>query len=156
LRQYPETEIGPRRRFYLHPLRALRESGVTDPREFAQLLAENVIFRSALMVRAVEGREDVSRVLATASFAWSGHYVREEKLDSHTSFIYWSGSVRGHAIESMELVVDDDTGLVAENTTAFRPLPAIIPLRRKSYEALREILGPEYWSYTPDDSSTLP
>lgn len=140
----------------MHPLRALRESGVTDPSQFALLLTENVIFRSPLLVRAVEGRHNVSRALATASLAWSGYYVREEKLDSHTSFIYWSGSIRGHALESMELIVDDDTGLVAENTTAFRPLPAIIPLRRKSYKALREILGPEYWSYTPDDPSTLP
>jgi hypothetical protein len=140
----------------LHRLRALRESGAADPSQFAQLLAVNVIFRSPLLVRAVEGRQSVSRVLAAAPFAWSGHYVREEKLDSHTSFIYWSGSVGGHAVESMELIVDDDNGLVAENTAAFRPLPAVIPFRRKSYEALGEILGPEYWSYTPDDPSTLP
>jgi hypothetical protein len=140
----------------LHPLRALRESGSSDASHFAPLLAENVIFPSPLMVRAVEGRYNVSRVLATESLAWPGHYVREERLDSHTSFIYWSGSARGHVIESMELIVDDDSGLVAEHTAALRPLAAIMPLRRESYEALSEILGPEYWSYTPGDPSTLP
>jgi hypothetical protein len=140
----------------LHPLCALRDSGGADPGQFAQLLAENVIFHSPLLVRAVEGRHKVARVFALDSSAWSGRYVREEKLDSHTSFTYWSGSVRGHAIESLELIVDDDSGLVAEQTTAFRPFPAIIPVRRGTYEALRDILGPEYWTYTPDDLSTIP
>jgi hypothetical protein len=141
---------------FLHPLRALRESGGADPGQFAQILAENVIFHTPLLVRSVEGRHKVSRVFAADSYAWSGRYVREEKLDCHTSFIYWSGSVRGHAIESLELIVDDDSGLVAEQTTAFRPFPAIIPVRRETYEALKNILGPEYWSYTPGDPSTLP
>jgi hypothetical protein len=140
----------------LHPLCALRESGAAGPQQFAHLLAENVVFHSPLLVRGVEGRDKVSRVFAADSSAWSGRYVREEKLDSHTSFVYWSGSVRGHAIESMELIVDNDDGLVAEHTTAFRPFPAIMPVRRESYEALKEILGPEYWSYTPGDPSTLP
>jgi hypothetical protein len=31
-----------------------------------------------------------------------------------------------------------------------------MPVRRGAYEALKDILGPEYWSYTPDDPSTLP
>ena len=79
----------------------------------------------------------MSRVFAVDSSAWSGRYVRQEKLDSHTSFTYWSGSVRGHAIESLELIVDDDSGLVAEQTTAFRPFPAIMPVRRGAYEALK-------------------
>jgi hypothetical protein len=140
----------------LHPLCALRDSGGADPGQFAQLLAENVIFHSPLLVRGVEGRHNVSRVFAADSSAWSGRYVRQEKLDSHTSFTYWSGSVRGHAIESLELIVDDDSGLVAEQTTAFRPFPAIIPVRREAYQALKDILGPEYWSYTPGDPSTLP
>jgi hypothetical protein len=140
----------------MHPLCALRDSGGADPGQFAQLLAENVIFHSPLLVRAIEGRYKVSRVFAVDSAAWSGRYVREEKLDSHTCFTYWSGSVRGHAIESLELIVDDDSGLVAEQTTAFRPFPAIMPVRREAYEALKDILGPEYWSYTPGDPSTLP
>ena len=140
----------------MHPLCALRDSGGADPGQFAQLLAENVIFHSPLLVRAIEGCHKVSRVFAVDSAAWSGRYVREEKLDSHTCFTYWSGSVRGHAIESLELIVDDDSGLVAEQTTAFRPFPAIIPVRREAYEALKDILGPEYWSYTPGDPSTLP
>jgi hypothetical protein len=140
----------------LHPLCALRDSGGADPGQFAPLLAENVIFHSPLLVRGVEGRRKVSMVFAADSSAWSGRYVREEKLDSHTIFTYWSGSVRGHAIESLELIVDDDSGLVAEQTTAFRPFPAIIPVRCEIYEALKEILDPEYWTYMPDDPSTLP
>jgi hypothetical protein len=140
----------------LHPLCALRDSGGANQGQFAQLLAESVIFHSPLLVRGVEGRHRVSRVFAADSSAWSGRYVRQEKLDIHTSFTYWSGSVRGHAIESLELIVDDDSGLVAEQTTAFRPFPAIISVRHESYAALKDILGPEYWSYTPGDPSTLP
>jgi hypothetical protein len=141
---------------FLHPLCALWDSGGADPGQFARFLAENVVFHSPLLVRGVEGCHKVSRVFAADSSAWSGRYVREEKLDSHTSFTYWSSSVRRHAIESLELIVDDDSGLVAEQTTAFRPFPAIMQVRRKAYEALKDIIGPEYWSYTPGDASTLP
>jgi hypothetical protein len=127
-----------------------------DPARFAQLLSENVVLHSPLLVRGVEGRYKASRVLAMKLFTRSGHYVREDRLDGHTSFNYWSGSAGGHAIEAMELVVDDDRGLVAEHTMTLRPWPALMSLRREGYQALKNLLGPEYWSYTPGDPTTLP
>jgi hypothetical protein len=40
----------------MHPLRKLRESGENTPAAVAKLLAENAVFHSPLLVRAVEGR----------------------------------------------------------------------------------------------------
>ena len=46
----------------MHPLRILRESGDNTPDAVSRLLAENVVFHSPALVRAVEGREKVAAI----------------------------------------------------------------------------------------------
>jgi hypothetical protein len=140
----------------VHPLRALREKGNNTPEQVAALLADDVVFHSPVLVKAVEGKFAVSHVFAVSSNTRTGHYVREDRLDDRTTFIYWSGQVAGRDVESLEIVIDDERGLIKERTVAFRPYPAIALFRSAGYEQLKEILGPEYWSYTPEDPTTLP
>ena len=51
----------------MHPPRKLRESGASTPAKNGALLAENVAFHSPVLVRAVEGREQVAAVFAGRS-----------------------------------------------------------------------------------------
>jgi hypothetical protein len=39
----------------MHPLRKLREGGTATPAQVSALLAENVVFNSPILVRAIEG-----------------------------------------------------------------------------------------------------
>ena len=41
----------------MHPLRKLRESGKPTPAQVSELLAENIVFNSPILVRPIEGRQ---------------------------------------------------------------------------------------------------
>ena len=45
----------------MHPLRKLRESGKPTPAQVRELLAENIVFNSPILIRPIEGREVCAR-----------------------------------------------------------------------------------------------
>ena len=132
----------------MHPLRKLRESGDNTPAAVAKLLAENAVFHSPLLVRPVEGREKVALIMATSPKIRHGAYTAEHRLDDRNTFLRWMGTIEGREIESFAVVTDNDQGLIAEYTIAFRPLPAIQIFRNAIYPVVKDIIGPEYWEYS--------
>ena len=140
----------------MHPLRALRERGDNTPEEVSALLSDDIEFHTPILTKVVAGRDVISRIWALSSHVRSGHYVREDKLDEHTTFLQWQGQVDGRDLEILEIIEDDDHGLIRKRTAAYRPLPAVELFRAAMYPSVKEWLGPEYFSYTPDDPSTLP
>jgi len=132
----------------MHPLRKLRESGENTPAAVAKLLAENAVFRSPLLVRAVEGREKVAVIMAASPKIRHGAYTAEYRLDDRNTFLRWKGTIEGREIESFGVLTDNDQGLIVEYAIAFRPLPAIQIFRDAIYPVVKDILGPEYWEYS--------
>jgi hypothetical protein len=51
----------------MHPLRKLRESGKPTPAQVSELLAENVVFNSPLLVRPIQGRGVCAAIFAQSS-----------------------------------------------------------------------------------------
>jgi len=132
----------------MHPLRKLRESGKPTPAQVSALLADNVVFNSPLLVRAIEGREVVAAIFAqSSSTRGSGTYTAEFKLDERTTFLRWVGTMDGHKIESLEIIVDDDQGLIVERTIAMRPFPAVKLFRDAMHASLKDKLPPDVWDY---------
>ena len=140
----------------MHPLRALRERGNNTPEEVSELLSEDVEFHTPILTKVVTGRELISRIWALSSHVRSGHYVCEAKIDDHTTFLQWQGQIDGRDLEILELIEDDDHGLIRKRTAAYRPLPAVEVFRAAMYPTVKQWLGPDYFSYTPDDPTTLP
>src|SRR2546422_236582 len=103
----------------MHPLRRLREAGPSTPAQVSALLTENVVFHSPVLVKAVEGREKVSAVLAASPNVREGAYVSEYRLDDRNTFLRWKGTIQDHEIESFEILADDDQGLIVERTIAY-------------------------------------
>jgi hypothetical protein len=136
----------------MHPLRALRERGNNTPEEVAALLAEDVEFHTPILTKVVTGREVISRIWALSSHVRSGHYIREHKLDERTTFLQWQGKIDGRDLEILELIEDDENGMITKRTAAYRPLPAVELFRAAMYPDVIEWLGPEYFSYPPDDA----
>ena len=132
----------------MHPLRKLRESGDNTPAAVAKLLAENAVFHSPLLVRAVEGREKVALIMATSPKLRHGAYIGEYRLDDRNTFLRWKGTIEGREIESFGVLTDNDQGLIVEYTISFRPLPAIQIFRDAIYPLVKDILGPQYWGYS--------
>ena len=132
----------------MHPLRQLRESGKATPAQVATLLAENVVFNSPILVRSIEGREAVAAIFAqSSSTRGSGTYTAEVKLDDRTTFLRWEGTMDGHKIESLEVIVDNEQGLIVERTIALRPYPALKLFRDAMYASLKDKLPPDVWNY---------
>jgi hypothetical protein len=112
------------------------------------LLAENVVFNSPILVRAIEGREVIAAIFAqSSSTRGSGAYTAEYKLDEHTTFLRWEGTMGGHKIESFETIVDNEHGLIVERTIALRPYPAVKLFRDAMYASLKDVLPSDVWDY---------
>jgi hypothetical protein len=96
----------------MHPLRILREVGHATVEQNKTLLAENVVFHSPVLVKAVTGRDTVAAIFAASASVREGQYVAEHKLDDRTTFLWWKGTIDGHEIESFDVLVDDAQGLL--------------------------------------------
>jgi len=132
----------------MHPLRRLRESGKPTLAQISELLAENIVFNSPILARPIQGRGLIAPIFTQSSATrGSGTYTAEFKLDERTTFLRWVGTMDGHKFESMEIIVDNEQGLIAERTIALRPYPALKLFRDAMYEALKDTLPPDVWDY---------
>jgi hypothetical protein len=104
----------------MHPLRKLRESGKATPAQVSELLAENVVFNSPILVRPIEGRDVIAAIFAqSSSTRGSGTYTAEFKLDERTTFLRWVGTMDGHKIESFDCSA---TPCMQRSRTGCRPM----------------------------------
>src|SRR5260370_18667341 len=106
----------------MHPLRKLRESGKPTAAQVSELLAENIVFNSPILVRPIEGREVVAAIFAqSSSTRGSGTYTAEFKLDERTTFLRWVGTMDCHKFDSLDVGVDNKQGLILQRTIPLRP-----------------------------------
>ena len=132
----------------MHPLRKLRESGKPTLDQIRQLLAEDIKFNSPILARSIEGREACAAIFTQSSATrGSGTYVAEFKLDERTTFFRWISTMDGHKFESLEVIVDNEEGLIVERTISLRPYPAVKLFRDAMYAALKDKLPPDVWDY---------
>jgi len=57
------------------------------------------------------------------------------------------GTMDGHKFESLEVIVDNEQGLIVERTIALRPYPALKLFRDAMYASLKDKLPPDVWDY---------
>jgi hypothetical protein len=132
----------------MHPLRKLRESGNPTPDQVSTLLAEDVVFNSPILVRPIKGREQIAAIFAqSSSTRGSGTYTAEFKLDERTTFLRWVGTIEGRKLESLEIIVDNEQGLITERTIALRPYPAVTLFRDAMYQSLNHKLPSDVWDF---------
>ena len=132
----------------MHPLRKLREAGAPSVDQVRALLAPNAVFNSPILVRPLQGRDVLAEIFAQSSATrGSGDYTSEVKVDEHTTFLRWVGTMDGHKFESLEVIVDDDDGLIVERTIALRPYPALKIFRDAMHAALKDKLPADIWDY---------
>ena len=133
----------------MHPLRKRREGGTATPAQVSALFAENIVFNSPILVRPIGGREVIATIFSqSSSTRGSGTYTAELKLDERTTFLRWEGTMDGHKIESLEVIVDNDQGLIVERTIALRPYPAVKLFRDAMYASLKGKLPADVWDYS--------
>jgi hypothetical protein len=133
----------------MHPFRRLREAGPPTPEEAAAVLAENVVMHSPVLIKPIVGRKLVAITISNSSHSRDdpGKYVFEAKLEDRTTFLRWQGTVEGHMIESLELLTDDEDGLLVERTVAYRPFPALKIFRDRLIALNAGRLPADMWDY---------
>ena len=141
----------------MHPLRKLREAGPPTPEQVAEILSEHVVMHSPMLVKAIEGRANVAVTISNSSKSRDnpGKYIYEGRLDEKTTLLRWQGTIEGHDIESLELLTDDEEGLLLERTIAYRPFPAVKILRDKLYALNAGKLPDDMWDYVPTVPATV-
>jgi hypothetical protein len=132
----------------MHPSRKLKESGKPTAAQISELLAENIVFNSPILARQIAGRDFCAAIFAqSSSTRGSGTYTAEVKLDERTTFLRWVGTMDGHKFESLEIIVDNEQGLIVERTIALRPYPALKLFRDAMYASLKDKLPSDVWDY---------
>jgi hypothetical protein len=134
----------------MHPFRKLRESGPPTPEQAAVILAENVVMHSPVLIKPIVGRELVAITISNSSHSRDnpGEYIFEAKVDDRTTLLRWQGTVEGHHIESLELLTDDEEGLLLERTVAYRPFPAVKIFRDRLIALNAGRLPADMWDYS--------
>jgi hypothetical protein len=134
----------------VHPFRRLRESGPPTPEQAAAILAENVVMHSPVLIKPIVGRELVAITISNSSRSRDnpGKYIFEAKVDDRTTLLRWQGTVEGHHIESLELLTDDEGGLLLERTVAYRPFPAVKIFRDRLIALNAGRLPADMWDYS--------
>jgi hypothetical protein len=104
---------------------------------------------SPVLVKPIVGRELVAITISNSSHSRdnSGRYIFEAKVDDRTTLLRWQGTVEGHSIESLELLTDDENGLLVERTVAYRPFPALRIFRDRLIALNAGRLPADMWDY---------
>ena len=133
----------------MHPLRKLREAGPPTPEQVAAILAENVVMHSPVLVKPIVGRELVAITISNSSHSRDnpGQYIFKRRIDERTTLLRWQGTVEGHKIESLELLTDNENGLLVERTVAYRPFPALKIFRDRLIALNAGKLPTDMWNY---------
>ena len=132
----------------MHPLRKLRETAHATIADYEKLLAENVSFHSPVLVRAIEGRAVIAKIFATSTTLREGAYLGEWKLDDRRTLLRWKGKIQGHELESLDIIEENEEGLIVDRTIAFRPMPAAKLFRDSMRAAVGSSIPAEYWDYS--------
>jgi hypothetical protein len=119
------------------------------PAQAAVVLNENVVMHTPVLIKPIVGRALVSIAISisTQSRDDPGKYIFEGKIDARTTFLRWQGTVQGHNIESLELLTDDESGLLLERTIAYRPYPALKIFRYRLIALNAGRLPDDMWDY---------
>lgn len=127
----------------MHKLIILREAGA-GPEEIAELLAPEVVFKSPVLSRSIEGRALVAQAMVSAIAVREGSYIAEMS-DGPVTLLVWRGMVDGLPLDSFEMLVHNEQGLIVERSVAMRPFASAIRFRNAFYERMKDRLSADYF-----------
>ncbi|MET0467854.1 MAG: nuclear transport factor 2 family protein [Aeromicrobium sp.] len=106
----------------MNTFRAAVEAG--DFASLADLLADDVVFRSPVAFSPYEGKPIVAAILRGVGRVFTDfRYVRELEATDGSALVFET-SVDGVSLHGIDLIVLDDAGLISELTVMVRPLSA--------------------------------
>lgn len=119
----------------MHPIERWHQVVVRREAPFDELLAPDVVFRSPVVHRPVEGR-DATAVYLAAAYEVLGtpafRYEREIVGERHAALVFVT-EIDGTHVHGVDLVHWDDDGRVTEVTVMIRP--------KRAFDLVHQLMG---------------
>jgi ketosteroid isomerase-like protein len=122
--------------------RAAVEGGNVD--DVPELFHEDAVFRSPVLFKPYEGRDDVLRVLRAADQVLVSdgrfRYLHQlEDQDERVAMLEFATEVDGKQVEGIDKLTFDDDGLITELKVLIRPASALEAVGARMAEAFERV-----------------
>ncbi len=106
-----------------HPIRVAIEANDVDA--VAALLADDVEFRSPAVYKPYVGKESVLGLLRVVSAVFEDFRYTAEWRDGSTTILHFETRVGDRELQGVDILEEDDAGLVRRFTVMIRPLSGL-------------------------------
>jgi hypothetical protein len=107
--------------------------------QFGAAFADHVVLEGTTLRRPVEGREQVMRVMATASGIYESLRFTDEAGSGRRTYLEWAATAFGGLdLRGVTVLTKDDSGQIVHTAIHHRPLGAVL---RFSAELRKRLVG---------------
>ncbi len=99
-------------------------------------LAEDVVFRSPAVYRPYEGKQQVEQLLRLVATVFESFRYVNEWRDGRTTILFFEANVGDRELQGVDILEEDDEGLVERFTVMIRPLSGLQAVARTMSERL--------------------
>jgi hypothetical protein len=138
----------------------VRSQGWTDAfasksaERFGAAFADDVVLEAANLRRPVEGREQVMRVMGTASGIYDSLRFTHEVRSGPRSYLEWEATAFGGlGLRGVTILTKDGDGRVVHAAIHHRPLGAALRFSAELRKRLAGVVDPGYFYAGDDDTS---
>jgi NADPH2:quinone reductase len=122
--------------------------------QFGATLADDVVLEAANLRRPVEGREQVERVMATASGIYESLRFTHEVSSGPRTYLEWEATAFGGlALSGVTILTMDDSGQVVHAAIHHRPLGAALRVSAELRKRLTGVIDPSCFYEDGDGTS---
>jgi pimeloyl-ACP methyl ester carboxylesterase len=138
----------------------VRPQGWTDAfasksaERFGAAFADDVVLEAANLRRPVEGREQVMRVMGTASGIYESLRFTHEASSGPRTYLEWEATaIEGLDLRGVTILTKDESGQVVRAAIHHRPLCAALRFSAELRKRLTGVLDPGYFYEGDGDTS---
>jgi hypothetical protein len=99
-------------------------------------LADDVVFRSPAVYKPYEGKAQVEQVLRLVATVFENFRYVSEWRDGRTTILLFEANVGDRELQGIDILEEDDDGLIAGFTVMIRPLSGLQAVARAMSERL--------------------
>jgi hypothetical protein len=102
----------------------------------AAILADDVEFRSPAVYKPYHGKEQVQAILRLVATVFEDFRYTAEWRDGRTTVLFFEASVGDREVQGVDILEEDDDGLIERFTVMIRPLSGLQAVARTMAERL--------------------